>query len=88
MVISRLAAWLLQPIFMEQIKHLKIETATPFFSKFTHMQENMFDSCMHSFFTRPDVGWWRTRQPSLEIGWARRARPGRRGGWPGLHLTI
>jgi hypothetical protein len=35
---------------MEQIKHLKIETATYFFSKFTRMHWIMFDSCMHSFF--------------------------------------
>jgi hypothetical protein len=42
---------------MEEIKHLKIETATHLFSKFTRMQENVFDSCMHSFFSRIDVGW-------------------------------
>jgi hypothetical protein len=42
---------------MEEIIHLKIETATHLFSKFTRMQENVFDSCMHSFFSRIDVGW-------------------------------
>jgi hypothetical protein len=35
---------------MEEIKHLKIETTTHIFSKFTRMQGNVFDSCMHSFF--------------------------------------
>jgi hypothetical protein len=35
---------------MEKIKHLKIETATHIFPKFTRMQRNVFDSCMHSFF--------------------------------------
>jgi hypothetical protein len=41
---------------MEEIKHLRIETVTHIFSKFTRMQENVFDSCMHSFFARTDVG--------------------------------
>jgi hypothetical protein len=41
---------------MEEIKHLKIENATHIFSKFTRMQGNVFDSCMHSFFARTDVG--------------------------------
>jgi hypothetical protein len=41
---------------MEEIKHLKIETATHIFPKFTRMQGNVFDSCMHSFFVRTDVG--------------------------------
>jgi hypothetical protein len=40
------------PKFMEEIKHLKIETVTHIFPKFTRMQGNMFDSCMHSFFAR------------------------------------
>jgi hypothetical protein len=35
------------PKFMEKINHLKIETATHIFPKFTRMQGNMFDSCMH-----------------------------------------
>jgi hypothetical protein len=35
---------------MEEIKHLKIETATYIIPKFTRMQGNMFDSCMCSFF--------------------------------------
>jgi hypothetical protein len=42
---------------MEEIKHLKIETATHIFPKFTRMQENVFDLCMHSFFVRTNVGW-------------------------------
>jgi hypothetical protein len=41
---------------MEKINHLKIETATHLFPKFTRMQGNMFDLCMHSFFTRTYVG--------------------------------
>jgi hypothetical protein len=41
---------------MEEIKHLNIETGTYIFSKFTHMQGNVFDLCMHSFFARTDVG--------------------------------
>jgi hypothetical protein len=35
---------------MEEIKYLKIETVTHIFPKFTRMQGNVFDSCMHSFF--------------------------------------
>jgi hypothetical protein len=45
------------PIFMEEIKYLKIETATHLFPKFTRMQGNVFDSCMHFCFARTDVGW-------------------------------
>jgi hypothetical protein len=41
---------------MKEIKHLKIETATYIFPKFTRMQGNVFDSCMHFFFARTDVG--------------------------------
>jgi hypothetical protein len=37
---------------MEEIKHLKIETTMHIFPKFTRMQENVFDSYMHSFFAR------------------------------------
>jgi hypothetical protein len=40
---------------MEEIKHFKIETATHIFLKFTRMQENIFDSCMHYFFAHIDV---------------------------------
>jgi hypothetical protein len=36
---------------MEEIKHLKIEANTYLFRKFTHIQENMFDSCM-SFYAQ------------------------------------
>jgi hypothetical protein len=32
---------------MEEIKHLKIEIATHNFPKFTRMQGNVFDQCMH-----------------------------------------
>jgi hypothetical protein len=35
---------------MEEIKHLKIETATYILSKFTRMHWIVFDSYMHSFF--------------------------------------
>jgi hypothetical protein len=35
---------------LEETKHLKIETATHLFSKFTRMQETMFDLCMSSYF--------------------------------------
>jgi hypothetical protein len=41
---------------MEKIKHLKIETVTHIFPKFTLVQGNVFDSCMYSFFARTDVG--------------------------------
>jgi hypothetical protein len=61
---------------MEKIKHLKIEIATYLFPKFTRIPENVFDSCMHFyFFTCTDVGWGRTRQPSLVSGWTRRTAP-------------
>jgi hypothetical protein len=40
---------------MEEIKHLKIETVTHIFPKFTRMQGNVFDSCMHFFFAPTDV---------------------------------
>jgi hypothetical protein len=41
---------------MEEINHLKIETATHIFPKFMRMQEDVFDSYMHSFFACTDVG--------------------------------
>jgi hypothetical protein len=41
---------------MEKIKHLKIETVTHIFPKFMRMQGDVFDSYMHSFFARTDVG--------------------------------
>jgi hypothetical protein len=37
---------------MEEINYLKIETITHLFPKFTRMQGYMFDSWMHSFYTR------------------------------------
>jgi hypothetical protein len=49
---------------MEEIKHLKIETATHFFPKFTRMHWIVFDSCMHSFFALTDVG-----QVAHPTGW-------------------
>jgi hypothetical protein len=52
---------------MEEIKHLKIKTVTHIFPKFTRMQENVFDSWMHSFFARTDVG--RVAHPT---GWLSR----------------
>jgi hypothetical protein len=56
---------------MEQIKHLKIRNRhTYIFSKFTHMQGNVFDSCMHSFFARTDMG----RVAQLTAWFSRRAR--------------
>jgi hypothetical protein len=41
---------------MEELNHLKIETVTHIFPKFMRMQGDVFDSCMHSFFARTDVG--------------------------------
>jgi hypothetical protein len=41
---------------MEEIKHLKIETVTHIFSKFTRIQGNVFDSCMHSFLCAHGAG--------------------------------
>jgi hypothetical protein len=58
---------------MEEIKHLKLETVTYLFSKFMGMHENVFDSCMTSFFACIDVGWGRTRQPGLASGCSGRA---------------
>jgi hypothetical protein len=71
------------PKFMEEIKHLKIETVTRIFPKFTRMQGNMFDSCMHSFFARTDVE--RVAHPTESARWV---EPGCRGGRHGLPLTI
>jgi hypothetical protein len=49
---------------MEEIKHLKIETATHIFPKFTHMHWIVFDSCMYFFFALTDVG-----QVAHPTGW-------------------
>jgi hypothetical protein len=38
-------------------KTIKIETVVHLFPKFTRMQGNVFDSCMHFFFARTNVGW-------------------------------
>jgi hypothetical protein len=62
------------PIFKEEIKHLKIVIVTYLFPKFMCMQGNVFDSCMPSyFFACTDVGWGRTRQPGLTSGCSGRA---------------
>jgi hypothetical protein len=43
---------------MEEIKHLKIETFIYFFSKFTRVQENRFDSCLPLyFFACTETAW-------------------------------
>jgi hypothetical protein len=63
---------------MEKIKHLKIENVTHIFPKFTRMQGNVFDSCMHSFFARTNVGRvahptaWLSRRAGLNhvAGWS------------------
>jgi hypothetical protein len=70
---------------MEEIKHLKIETAAHFFPKFTRMHWIVFDSCMHSFFcaNRRGAGG----APDRLVG-ARWVEPVCRGGRPGLPLTI
>jgi hypothetical protein len=88
LVLTSLATWS-DPIFMEEIKHLKIETTTDLFPKFMRMQENVFDSCMSFyFFACTNVGWGRTRQPDLGCELVRRPGPGRRSGRPGFPLTI
>jgi hypothetical protein len=59
---------------MEKIKHLKIETATHIFPKFTRMQENVFDSCMHFLFCAHRRGrrWCnRWTGPVSVLGWTR-----------------
>jgi hypothetical protein len=68
---------------MEEIKHLKIETVTYLFSKFTCMQENVFDSCMHFFLTRPDLGW--VAHPTTYL--SRRARLNQVAGVFGLDFS-
>jgi hypothetical protein len=69
---------------MKKIKHLKIETFTYLFLKFTRMQRNMFDSCMPFYFLH--VQTWVGAHPIGWLGewvqWARWAGPGRRGGRP------
>jgi hypothetical protein len=68
---------------MKEIKYLNIKTATHIFPKFTRMQGNVFDLCMH-FFVRTDVE--RVVHPTTRS--ARWVEPGCRGGRPGLPLTI
>jgi hypothetical protein len=71
---------------MEKIKHLKIETVTHIFPKFMRMQGDMFDSCMHSFFARTDVGAGDATDSLVQsMCWI---KPGCRDDRPGLSLTI
>jgi hypothetical protein len=72
---------------MEAIKHLKIETITYLFPKFTRMKENGFNSCMPFYFFcmhRRGVGR-HIRQPGLASGCSGRAGLDQvaRGGRPG-----
>jgi hypothetical protein len=71
---------------MEEIKHLKIETATHIFSEFTCIQGNMFDSCMHSFFARTGLG--RVAQPTGWFSQCAGLNQVAEGDRPGLPLTI
>jgi hypothetical protein len=72
--------------FMEEIKHLKIETATHIFPKFMCMQGDVFDSCMHSFFAPTDVGVGGATDSLVQsVRWV---EPGYRDDGPGLPLTI
>jgi hypothetical protein len=74
------------PKFMEEIKHLKIETVTHIFPKFIRMQGGVFDSCMHSFFARTDVGaGGATDRLVQSVRWV---KPGYRDDRPELPLTI
>jgi hypothetical protein len=71
---------------MEEIKHLKIEIATHIFPKFMRMQGDVFDSCMHSFFARTDVGAGGATDSLVQsVRWV---EPGCRDDRPGLPLTI
>jgi hypothetical protein len=74
---------------MEEIKHLKIETVTYLFPKFTRVQKNVFDSCMpfYFFMHRRGVGVHPTAWLGEWVQCARRAGPGRRGGRPRLLLV-
>jgi hypothetical protein len=66
--------------------YLKIETVTHIFPKFMRMQGDVFDSCMHSFFTRTDVGACGATDGLVQSGrWVER---GCRDDWPGLSLII
>jgi hypothetical protein len=74
------------PKFMEEIKHLKIETITHIFPKFMRMQGDVFDSCMHSFFARRDVGADGATDSLVQsVHWV---EPGCRDERPGLPLSI
>jgi hypothetical protein len=74
------------PKFMEEIKHLKIETVTHIFPKFMRMQGDVFDSYMHSFFARTDVGAGGATDSLVQsVRWV---EPVCRGSRPRLPLTI
>jgi hypothetical protein len=74
---------------MEKIKHLKIETATHIFPKFTRMQGNKGTYLTHaciSFFARRDVGADDATDRLVQsVRWV---KPGCRSDQPGLPLTI
>jgi hypothetical protein len=71
---------------MEEIKHLKIETVTHIFPKFMRMQGDVFDSCVHSFFARTDVGAGGATDSLVQsVCWG---EPGCRDDRPRLPLTI
>jgi hypothetical protein len=71
---------------MEKIKHLKIETVIHIFPKFMRMQVDVFDSCMHSFFARTDVGAGGATDKLVQsVRWV---EPGCKDDRPGLPLTI
>jgi hypothetical protein len=74
------------PKFIEEIKYLKIETATHIIPKFMRMQEDVFDLCMHSFFARTDVGAGGATDSLVQsVRWV---EPGCRDDRPRLPLTI
>jgi hypothetical protein len=71
---------------MEEIKHFKIETVTHIFPKFMRMQGDVFDSCMHSFFARTDMGAGDATDSLVQsVRWV---EPGCWDDRPGLLLTI
>jgi hypothetical protein len=71
---------------MEEIKHFKIETTTHIFPKFMRMQGDVFDSCMHSFFARTDMGAGGATDSLVQsVRWV---EPGCWDDRPGLLLTI
>jgi hypothetical protein len=71
---------------MEEIKHLKIETAIHIFPKFMRMKGDVFESCMHSFFARTDMSAGGATDSLVQS--MRWIEPGCRDDRPGLPLTI